>query len=127
LASHSTYIDIAKRMAVGEASGWIVSAARPESYAQLPGDLICLGRGRARSLRYDDLPAGEFPGHCDIVMDPQVPGVISVVGANVDDAMTLKHVPVTPDGKLANAAGTVLDQRNAWLVVLRLLVAAPVA
>ena len=126
-ASHFTYINIAKQMAADETSGWIVSAERPESYAPLPGDLICLGRGRARSLRYDDLPAGQFPGHCDIVVDTQVPGTISVVGGNVDDAVTLKHVPVTPDGKLANPDGSVLDTRYPWMVVLRLLVAAPVA
>jgi hypothetical protein len=125
-ASHSTYIDIAKQMATGATSGWIVSAERPESYAPLPGDLICLGRGQARSLRYDDLPAGQFPGHCDIVVDTQVPGTIGVVGGNVDDAVTLKHVPVTPDGKLAGPDGTVLDQRYSWMVVLRLLVPAPV-
>jgi hypothetical protein len=78
-------------------------------------------------LRYDDLPAGQFPGHCDIVVDTQTPGVIAVVGGNVDDAVTMKHVPVTPDGKLAGADGTVLDTRYPWMVVLRLLVGVPVS
>jgi hypothetical protein len=126
-ASHATYINIAKQMALQQTSGWIISAERPESYAPLPGDLICLGRGSARSLRYDDLPAAPFPGHCDIVVDTQVPGTIAVIGGNVDDAVTMKHVPVTPDGKLANPDGTVLDPRYPWMVVLRLLVAAPVS
>jgi hypothetical protein len=125
-ASHSTYINIAKQMAMGQTSGWIVSAERPESYAPQPGDLICLARGRARSLNYDDLPAGQFPGHCAIVVDTQVPGRIGVIGGNVDDAVTLTDVPVTPDGKLAGPDGIVLDQRYSWMVVLRLLVAAPV-
>ncbi len=126
-ANHSHYIDIAKQMALGQTSGWIITAERPEAYAPLPGDLICLGRGSAGDLRYDDLPAGHFPGHCDIVVDNSVPGQISVVGGNVDDAVTLKHVPVTPDGKLATPDGTVLDTRYPWMVVLRLLVGAPVA
>lgn len=126
-ASHSTYINIAKQMALHATSGWIITAERPESYAPQPGDLICLGRGSARSLRYDDLPAGAFPGHCDIVVDTQVPGTIAVVGGNVDDAVTLKHVPVTPDGRLAGPDGTALDQRYAWMVVLRLLVPGPVS
>jgi len=126
-ASHFTYINIAKQMATGETSGWVVSAERPERYAPLPGDVICLGRGRAASLNYDDLPAGQFPGHCDIVVDTQTPGMISVIGGNVDDAVTMKHVPVTPDGKLASPDGTVLDQRYPWMVVLRLVVAAPAA
>jgi hypothetical protein len=125
--SHSTYINIAKQVALGQASGWIVSAERPESYAPQPGDLICLGRGKARGLRYDDLPAGPFLGHCDIVVDTIVPGTIAVVGGNVDDAVTMKHVPVTPDGRLVTPDGTVLDTRYPWMAVLRLLVGAPVA
>jgi hypothetical protein len=39
----------------------------------------------------------------------------------------MKHVPVTPDGKLAGADGTVLDTRYPWMVVLRLLVGVPVS
>jgi hypothetical protein len=123
--NHGGYINIAKQMALGKTSGWIITAERPENYAPLPGDLICLGRGRARSLRYDDLPAGLFPGHCDIVVDTRTQGTISVVGGNVDDAVTLKHVPVTPDGRIASPDGTVLDQRYAWMVVVRLLLSAP--
>jgi hypothetical protein len=126
-ANHSGYINIAKQMTTGETSGWIIAAERPESYAPQSGDLICLGRGSARSLRYDDLPAFHFPGHCDIVVEAPGQGTISVVGGNVNDAVTLKHVPVTPDGRLADADGTVLDQRYAWMVVLRLLLPAPVA
>jgi len=127
-ASHSTYINIAKQMALHQTSGWIITAERPDTYAPVPGDLICLGRGSARSLTYDDLPAGAFPGHCDIVVDAQTPGMISVIGGNVDDAVTMKHVPVTAaDGKLAGPDGTVLDTRYSWMVVLRLLVPAPIS
>jgi hypothetical protein len=127
-ADHAHYIDIAKQMALGRISGWLISAERPDAYAPQPGDLICTGRGAAGALTYDDLPAGHFPAHCDIVVDTAVPGQIGVVGGNVDDAVTLKHVPVTPDGRLAAPDGTVLDTRYPWMVVLRLLVpAAPVS
>jgi len=126
-ASHSDYINTAKEQALGQTSGWIIAAQRPETYAPQPGDLICLGRGSAGGLRYDDLPAGHFPGHCDIVVDTGVPGHISVVGGNVDDAVTMKHVPVTPDGKLATPDGHVLDDRYPWMVVLELLASAPIA
>ncbi|HTC10746.1 MAG TPA: DUF2272 domain-containing protein [Acetobacteraceae bacterium] len=125
--NHATYINIAKQMALGQTSGWIITAERPESYAPQPGDLICEARGSARALRYDDLPAPSFPGHCDIVVDTSVPGAISVIGGNVDDAVTMKHVPVTQDGKLAMPNGQVLDTRYPWMVVLRLLAPAPVA
>jgi hypothetical protein len=124
--SHSHYINIAKQMATGQARGWIITAERVESYAPQPGDLICLGRGQARALTYDDLPAGTFPGHCDIVVDTTMPGEIGVVGGNVDDAVTMKDVPVTPDGKLAMPDAHVLDTRYPWMVVLRLLAAVPV-
>src|SRR5262249_23959502 len=124
-ASHSDYIDIAARMAAGSVTGWLVIAERPATYAPRPGDLLCLGRGRANGLRYDDLPAGHFPGHCDIVVETVVPGQISVIGGNMDDAVTLKHVPVTSDGRLATPDGQVLDTRYPWMVVLRLDVAAP--
>ena len=56
-----------------------------------------------------------------------MPGQISVIGGNVDDAVTLKHVPVTPAGRLARPNGAVLDSRYPWMVVLRLLVPAPPA
>jgi hypothetical protein len=126
-ATHSDYINIGKQVALGQASGWVVSAEPPQAYAPQPGDLICLGRGGAHVLTYDELPAGHFPGHCDIVVATTTPGQISVVGGNVDDAVTMKHVPVTPDGKLATPDGQVLDTRYPWMVVLRLLVTVPVS
>jgi hypothetical protein len=126
-ASHSDYINLAKQMKTGQTSGLVIVAERPDDYAPRPGDVICLGRGGARDLRYDDLPAGHFPGHCDIVVDASVPGQISVVGGNVDDAVTMKHAPVTPDGKLATPDGQVIDTRYPWMVVLRLAVSVPVA
>ncbi|HEX5328378.1 MAG TPA: DUF2272 domain-containing protein, partial [Acetobacteraceae bacterium] len=55
------------------------------------------------------------------------PGQITVIGGNVDDAVTMKHVPVTADGKLALPDGHVLDSRYSWMVVLRLLLASPVS
>jgi hypothetical protein len=126
-ASHSDYIDIAKKMAVGLTTGWLIVAERPEGYAPQPGDLICFGRGSANGLHYDDLPAGQFPGHCDIVVDITLPLQIAVVGGNIDDSVTLKHVPVTQDGRLAAPDGQIVDSRYQWMVVLRLLLTAPVA
>jgi hypothetical protein len=97
----------------------ILEALPPERYAPRPGDLICLGRYNAAGLKFGDLPTGYiWPGHCAIVVDVQ-PGTISVIGGNVDDAVTLTHVPVTGSGTLATLDGTVLDNRYPWFVVLR--------
>lgn len=111
--SHSDYINAART------GGYAITARRPEEYAPVPGDLICDGRGRAGKLSYDDLPTAEnFPSHCDIVV-AAVPGQLIVVGGNVDDAVTMKHVPTTQDGKLAAPDGLILDGRYPWFVVLQ--------
>jgi hypothetical protein len=117
--SHYIYINIAMEMKLGRTSGWAMIAERPDAYAPQRGDLICYSRER-RPRKYDSLPGRHFPGHCDIVVarnDDQ----ISVIGGNVDHAVTTKHVPVTPDGLLADPGGHVLDTRFPWFVVLRIL------
>jgi hypothetical protein len=116
--AHHVYIDEARLVSLGRA-GWAVSAERPAAYAPLPGDLICASR-TAVPLTFDALPAGRFAAHCDIVVAREA-NALEVIGGNVDDAVTLKHVPVTADGMLANATGAVLDARYPWFVVLRTL------
>lgn len=118
--AHADYINVGKEMALGRTSGYAVLAERPESYAPQLGDLICHGRGRYAHLRYDDLPAGRFFSHCDMIVQIS-PGSLSVIGGNVDDAVTLKHVPITADGKIASPDGVPLDSRYNWFVVLRVL------
>lgn len=121
-ADHATYINAARRVSLGETTDWMVWAERVEDYAPRPGDLVCFGRGSARGLRFEDLPTPAlFTSHCDIVVDTSVPGRIAVIGGNVEDSVTLNHVPVTADGKLAMPDGTVLDTRFPWMAVLRLL------
>jgi len=110
--AHHVYIDAARAVSLGRA-GWAVSAEPPDGYAPRPGDLICLSRTET-PLRFADLPAGRFPAHCAIVVAAGA-GTLDVIGGNVDDAVTLTHVPVTPDGKLAP------DPRYPWFVVLRVL------
>ena len=119
--NHSTYINTAKQMTDGTTSGYVIRAQRPEAYAPQPGDLICLGRGHSAALKYDDLPtSASFPGHCDFVVQKD-PGQLSVIGGNVDHAVTMKHVPVTADGMLATPDGVVLDTRYPWMVVLQVV------
>jgi hypothetical protein len=117
--SHSVYINIAKDMKLGRASGWVVIAEPVDQYAPTPGDLICFWRGKRR-MTYERLLARRFPAHCDIVVQRNKEQ-ISVIGGNVDAAVTMKHVPVTADGRLSEAGDHVLDGRYPWFVVLRIL------
>jgi hypothetical protein len=116
--AHYVYIDIAKEMKLGQASGWAVTAERVDEYAPAIGDLICSSREK-RPVKYEQLPRRHFAAHCDLVV-AQAPGQISVIGGNVFHAVTMKHVPVTADGRLAGADGQVLDARYPWFVVLRI-------
>jgi hypothetical protein len=119
---HADYINAARRVSLGETRSWLVAAERVQDYAPRAGDLICFGRGKAKGLRFDDLPTPKlFPSHCDIVVDTAVPGQIRVIGGNVEDSVTMNTVPVTADGKLAAPEGVVLDVRFPWMAVLRLL------
>ena len=115
---HAAYINAAKRETLGIDHGWLVSAESPDVYAPVPGDLICYGRDQAASLRYVDLPAaGSFPAHCDIVVEPAKAGAIGVIGGNVADTVTMRHIPVMADGRLAAPGGVALDQRRNWLAI----------
>ena len=115
--SHSGYINIAKEMKLGRASGWVIVAERLDEYAPVPGDLICYSREK-RLVKYEQLPRRYFAAHCDVVVIA-ANGQISVIGGNVFNAVTMKHVPVTADGRLADTKGHVLDMRYPWFVVLR--------
>jgi hypothetical protein len=117
--SHSVYIDIAKEMKLGRTSGWVAVAERVDQYAPALGDLVCYSRGK-RPLKYERLPVRQFAAHCDIVVS-RAGEQISVIGGNVNHAVTMKHVPVTSDGRLAASGDTVLDTRYPWFVVLRIL------
>jgi len=117
--SHHVYINIAKEMKLGRTSGWAMVAERVDEYAPVLGDVICFSRER-RPLKYEMLPAHHFAGHCDIVV-ARDKEQISVIGGNVDHAVTMKHVPVTTDWRLADPGDRVLDARYPWFVVLRIL------
>jgi hypothetical protein len=119
--AHHTYINVARQMSLGQTAGWAVVAERPDAYAPQPGDLICAGRGRqAERLRFEDLPTPKgFTAHCAIVV--ATGETLSVLGGNVDDAVSLTHVPTTADGRLAAPGDIVVDTRYPWLAVLRVL------
>lgn len=119
--SHYTYINLAREMSLNQTTGWAITAERIDTYPPQPGDIICSTRDGSRRVRFDDLPTHRgFPAHCAIVVAASS-GEISIIGGNVDDAVTLTHVPTTPDGRLALAGDVPVDTRYPWFVVLRVL------
>ena len=115
-ANHATYVN-----AAAAHRSPILRARAPESYAPKRGDLICRGRKEASKLRFSDLPTDYiWLGHCAIVVNA-APGVLSTIAGNVDDAVTMVHVPVTDSGMLATPDGSILDTRYRWFVVLEVL------
>lgn len=118
-STHSDYINAAKEHALGQRPDLLINAERPAGYAPQVGDLICMWRGN-RPIRYDDLPAGRFPGHCQIVVALH-PGSIDSIGGNVSNTVGMWRTPVTADGRLATPDGHVLDPLAPWFVVIRIL------
>lgn len=118
--SHSRYINVAAKMARGTAKDWAVFAERPESYAPNLGDLICHGRERAHNLQFRDLPARAYASHCDIIVG-KTANQLLVIGGNVGDAVSMKHIPIDADGRIAGPNGAAYDSRYPWMVVIRVL------
>ena len=46
-------------------------------------------------------------------------GYLDVIGGNVDNAVSMKHIPTTADGHLAGPDGIVIDPDHHYFVVLR--------
>lgn len=117
--THSDYINAAKEHAMGQRPDLVITAERPEAYAPQRGDLICNWRS-GRRIRFDDLPTSRFPGHCDIVVQVHQ-GSLDVIGGNVENSVSMKHIPVTADGRLAGPDGVVVDPDHPWFVVIRVI------
>ena len=109
-ANHHTYINAALR---GD-GGLIVAAERPETYAPVPGDIICSGRAEDAGVRFDTaVRIGAYKAHCDIVVATGGPDGLEAIGGNVQDTVALRHFPVTADGHLQDA--------DRFIAILRLL------
>ncbi len=117
-ASHYVYVNAAMRTS----SDIALRAEDPARYAPQPGDLVCVARDSAQALRFVDLPVARFWGHCDIVVGDiavRRDGLeLAVVGGNLQDAVALRRLALSEDGRLAPAP-------RPWLVVLRVLYDAP--
>ncbi|MDE1895546.1 MAG: DUF2272 domain-containing protein [Rhodospirillales bacterium] len=110
-ADHSYYINNA---AQPYHAGKLLIAENPKTYAPRLGDLVCFPRGWASNLTFAALPTSYlYPAHCSIVTGGG-PGMVGVVGGNVDDSVTMEHLH-------ANAQGLLAGNMENWFVVLRVL------
>lgn len=120
--NHSTYINAA---ASGQSTG--LRAQDPKTYVPQLGDLLCVGRGKSRSVTFAMLPTSYgFPSHCGIVVAthqnaPPFGNELSIIGGNVDDTVSLTHVPTDSNGALATSEGQFYDTRYPWCAVLQVL------
>ena len=119
-ASHANYINEARMMSVRRDSAAMLSVERPDLYAPRPGDLICYGREGEGFPGFDDLPAARFATHCDIVTSVEADH-LSAIGGNVNDAVALQRLPITPDRMIVGPDNTPIDPRYAWFVVIRVV------
>jgi hypothetical protein len=117
-ASHADYINVARMASIRGDPTAMLWAVRPDLYAPRLGDFICYGRDGDRIPGFDDLPAARFASHCDIVTGLELDR-LSAIGGNVNDAVALKRVPITPEGMIAGPDNTPIDPRYAWFVVIR--------
>lgn len=121
--NHATYINAA---AAGQSP--VLRAHDPAEYTPKQGDLICVGRGRAKTaVQFSSLPTSySFPAHCGYVVATGQHGQpfgnqISIIGGNIDDAVALTHVPTDTQGRISAPSGKSYDTRYPWCAVLEVL------
>jgi hypothetical protein len=107
-AQHSVYIRaaiVAKTKTKTAAGMW---GFRLSERAPEPGDLICYAR--EPGVGYDT-PSADYKSHADIVV-ARHDDEIEVIGGNVGNSVTLKHLAVDDDGLL-------IDPQFEWFAVLQ--------
>jgi len=110
--NHAGYVNAA---ATGRVP--ILRAHAPQTYAPMPGDLLCFGREWAAGLGFADLPRPDFwPGHCAIVVTRQE-RILSVVGGNEEDAVTMDRVTILADGRLQSGDASI-EGSTEWPIVI---------
>jgi hypothetical protein len=107
-AQHSVYIRaaiLAKTKNIATAGFW---GHRLSERAPEPGDLICYARQLGVSY---DTPSADYKSHADIVVARHA-GEIEVIGGNVGNSVTVKHLAIDGNGLL-------IDDQFAWFAVLQ--------
>ncbi|MER9163622.1 DUF2272 domain-containing protein [Mesorhizobium sp. M0715] len=91
---HSVYIyqAIRDRLSGSDAGFW---AYRLNEYRPMVGDLLCWAR--QPGIDYDSQAAGNYHGHCDIVVAVE-PDKVWVIGGNIGNSVTKRPISLGPNG-----------------------------
>lgn len=106
-AQHSVYIRAAIKARSDGKSAYGFWGYRIAERAPEVGDLVCYARQPGVSF---DTPSSNYKAHVDIVVGKKA-NAIQVIGGNVGNSVSLKHLSVDGQGLLA-------DKKHAWFAVL---------
>lgn len=99
---HASYIDAVLARAASDPQGSAFVPRAPEEWAPRPGDLLCADRSYAPLTHWTQRLSSRGkprPMHCDVVVATS-PGVVEVVGGNVQDLVTRRKVPADAEGRV---------------------------
>lgn len=84
---------------------------RLTDYKPQTGDLICYVREESVGHITYDSTEDNYPSHCDVVVD-KTGNVLKVIGGNVENSVSVKHVQLADDG-------TLTDTSKHWFTILK--------
>ncbi len=117
---HARYIDAVLARWHADPAGAAFAPRAPEDYAPREGDLLCADRSAAPLAHWSMRLASTgrpWAMHCDVVVRV-APGVVEVIGGNVQDLVTRRRLP-------ADDAGRVMPAPPGFPVFLLVLAAQP--
>lgn len=106
-AQHSVYIRRAIKAKLADDAKYGMWGFRLTEYSPVIGDLICYTRESGISY---DTQSADYKSHSDLVVDVK-PGELLVIGGNVGNSVSLKHVKISANGR-------VTDSNEAWFAAL---------
>ncbi len=102
---HARYIDALLARAATDPEGAAFLPFAPEERAPRPGDLLCMDRSWSPLTHWSRRLADRGrprPMHCDVVVRTR-PGVVEVIGGNVQDMVVLRRFPADDTGRVLPA------------------------
>ena len=102
---HARYIDALLARAAADPEGAAFLPFAPEERAPKPGDLLCMDRSWSPMTHWSRRLADRGrprPMHCDVVVRTR-PGMVEVIGGNVQDMVVMRRFPADDTGRVLPA------------------------